>query len=377
MLCNLSYIYFFECKVPNIWKMADIAPLPKTKDIEDFNKDLRPISLTSTLSKIAEDFIIQHDLKPKLLNVIDPNQFGFIPGSSTKFALISMLHKWLTATDGSGSAVRVILLDYRKAFDLVDNNPLVAKLHEYGIKPTVLNWIVDFLRNRFQRVKLDSDCYSDFLHVPAGVPQGTKLGPWLFLAMINDLRLSDDSLKDNIMWKYADDTTISEVIPRFGSSALQSVVDKSVNWSDQNKLHLHPAKCKELRIQFGKRECMVEPIIMNGQHLEIVKSAKILGMTFSDDLKWNKHIGIVVLKASKRLYLLKQLRRAGVEEKHLIGFYNACIRSILEYVCEVFHSNLPTYLSDDLERVQRRAMRLIFPGIRYREALEQGNLVTI
>ncbi len=87
---------------------------------------------------------------------------------------------------------------------------MVAKLHEYGIKPTVLNWTVDFLRNRFQRVKHDSDCYSDFLHVPAGVPQGTKLGPWHFLAMINDLRLSDDSLKD--MWKYADDTTISEVI---------------------------------------------------------------------------------------------------------------------------------------------------------------------
>ena len=152
------------------------------------------MALTSTLSKIAEDFIIQHDLKPKLLNAIDPNQFGFIPGSSTQFALISMLHKWV-------------------------------------------------------------------------------------------LRLSDDFLKD--MWKYADDTTISEVIPRFGSSALQSVVDKSVNWSDQNKLHLHPAKCKELRIQFGKRECMVEPIIINGQHLEIVKSAKILGMTFSDDLKWN------------------------------------------------------------------------------------------
>jgi hypothetical protein len=104
--------------------------------------------------------------------------------------------------------------------------------------------------------------------------------------MINDLRLSGDSLKD--MWKYADDTTISEVIPKFGNSALQPIVDRSVNWSDQNKLHLHPAKCKELRIQFAKRECMVEPIVINGQHLEIVKSAKILGMTLTDDLKWKK-----------------------------------------------------------------------------------------
>ena len=170
---------FLECKVPNIWKMADIAPLPKAQDIEDFNKDLRPISLTSTLLKIAEDFIIQHDLKPELLNIIDPKQFGFIPGSSTNFALISIFNKWLAANDGTGSADRVILLDYFKAFDLVDKNILVTKLHKYGIKPTV------FLRNRFQRVKLDSDCYSDFLHVPAGVPQGTKVDPWLFLAKIN------------------------------------------------------------------------------------------------------------------------------------------------------------------------------------------------
>ena len=74
---------FLEGKVPSMWKMANIASLPKAQDIEDFNKDLRP---TSTLSKIAEEYIIQNDLKPKLLNVIDPNQFGFIPGSSTKFA---------------------------------------------------------------------------------------------------------------------------------------------------------------------------------------------------------------------------------------------------------------------------------------------------
>ena len=108
------------------------------------------------------------------------------------------------------------------------------------------------------------------------------------------------------------------------------------------------------------------------QQLEIVKSAKILGETLTDNLKWNKHVGTVVSKASKRLHLLRQLQRAGVDEHHLIDFYNACIRSVVEYACEVFHSNLPTYLSEELERVQRRAMRIIFPGMKYKEALEQG-----
>ena len=127
---------FLEGKVPRMWKKANIAPLPKAQDIEDFNKDLRPIALTSTLSKIAKEYIIQNELKPKLLNTIDPYQFGFIPRSSTKFALISMLHKWLAATDGTSSTVRVILLDFKKAFDLVDHNILVARLNNYGIKPT-------------------------------------------------------------------------------------------------------------------------------------------------------------------------------------------------------------------------------------------------
>ena len=99
-----------------MWKIANIAPLPKAQGIENFNKDLRPIALTLTLSKIAEEYIIRNELKPKLLNTIDPNQFGFIPRSSTKFALISMLHKWLAATDGTSSTVRVILLDFKNAF---------------------------------------------------------------------------------------------------------------------------------------------------------------------------------------------------------------------------------------------------------------------
>ncbi|XP_066024381.1 uncharacterized protein [Pocillopora verrucosa] len=104
---------FSEVSVPRVWKLADVPPLPKAPIVSDFNTDLRPISLTSTMSKIAESFVIEKALKPVVLSHIDPGQFGFIPGSSTTFALISMFHHWLRATDGSGASVRTALLDFR------------------------------------------------------------------------------------------------------------------------------------------------------------------------------------------------------------------------------------------------------------------------
>jgi len=141
-----------EVSVPCVWKLADVPPLPKVPNVSDFSKDLRPISLTSTMSKIAESFVIEKALKPAVLSHIDLGQFGFIPGSSTTFALIPMLHHCLHATVGTEATVRTALLDFRKAFDLVDHSLLVGKLRTHGVKPTAINWIIDFLRDRKQRV---------------------------------------------------------------------------------------------------------------------------------------------------------------------------------------------------------------------------------
>ena len=94
------------------------------------------------MSKIAESFAIETALKPVVLSHIDPGQFGFIPGSCTTFALISMFHHWLCATDGTGVTVKTALLDFRKAFDLVDHNILVGKLRTLWVKPTAINWII-------------------------------------------------------------------------------------------------------------------------------------------------------------------------------------------------------------------------------------------
>ena len=148
-------------------------------------------------------------VKPAVLRKADPRQFGTIPDSCTTQALISMLHSWNRSTNENGTTVRVVLLDFRKAFDLIDHHILVQKLHLFDLPAVIVAWITDFLTCRKQRVKLGNDCYPEWGAVPSGVPQRTKLGPWLFLIMIHDLNVPDVDL-----WKYVDDTTISECVPR-------------------------------------------------------------------------------------------------------------------------------------------------------------------
>ena len=171
-IINQSYR---ETHLPESWKCANIAPIPKEKPVRIINKHLRPISLTPIISKIAESFVVDIFVKPAVIKKIDQNQFGTIPNSSTVHALISMLHEWNGSTDGNGGTTRVVLFDFRKAFDLIDHHLLVQKLKTYDLPPWTIDWITDFITCRKQRVKLNRDCYSDWELVPAGVPQGTML----------------------------------------------------------------------------------------------------------------------------------------------------------------------------------------------------------
>ena len=138
---------------------------------------------------------------------------------------------------------------------------------------------------------------------PSGVPQGTKLGPWLFVVMINDLEING-----SCVWKYVDDTTASEVVGMGKVSSAQIIADKVAEWSLANRVQLNNEKCKELRISFGRNKATFEPIRVHGKELELVDSAKLLGITVTSDLSWNNHVNVV----TKKLYFLVQLKRVKV-----------------------------------------------------------------
>ena len=256
---------FAERRLPPSWKSADTLPIPKQKPIKDVNKHLRPISLTSILSKVAEEFVVAEYLRPSILKKIGDNQFEAIPKSSTTHALISLVHSWAKHTDGTGSTVRVVLVDYRKAFDLIDHALLAGKLLALDTPVGVSFWTMDFLTDRTQRVKLGEDSLSEWRNVPAGVPQGTKLGPWLFILMIDDINTSNSNL-----WKYVDDTTIAECVHKKEGSRIQSDVEELIAKSNQNKFQLNESRWKELRISFAKSAADFAPIVINGKAIEVV-----------------------------------------------------------------------------------------------------------
>ena len=287
------------------------------------------------------------------------------------FALTSMFHHWSKASDGTGAAVRVVLFDYRKVFDLRDHNLLVQKILGLNIHGCVANWVIDFLCNRKQHVKLSSDCLSEWGPVPAGVPQGTKLGPWLFLLKINDLKV------DSLTWKYMDDTTVAEIVPRGEVGNAQRAVSMVADWSLTNNMQLNADKCKELIIDFKKNTHDFSSLVIEGNKLLVVSSAKILGVTISDNLKWNDHVLECIKKANKRLFFIVLLRRANVPTKDILDFYFCTVRPILEYCVPVYHHVLPKYLNEELERVPNCVTKIFASKSSYDECIANFGLTTL
>ena len=369
-VCAIFNSSIREGYLPLIWKSANVVPVPKVHPPRSIESDLRPISLTPILAKQLESFVGEWLLE-EIGEKLDLEQFGATKGLSTTDALIDITHHWHIAIHDRDD-VRVLLLDYSKAFDLVDHNILVEKFASLGIHEILLRWLHAFLSDRQQRVKLGQDV-SDWLSMQAAMPQGSYLGPLSFVVFIKDMP-HPETIKSV---KYVDDTTLSERVNNRSPSQLQDTADMIIDWSNDNKMKINEKKTKEMYISTKHTPVPPTPLVMNGQGIERIKVFKLLGVWFQDDLSWDQHVSHMLSRAATRLYYLRQLRRAGLGTDDLLGYYKAVVRSVVEYASQVWNSGLTRGQSEDLERVQKRALHVIFPDTDYDLARELSELQTL
>ena len=257
-----------ESSVPQDWKQATITPIFKQGN-RNAVENYRPVSLTSQICKIFEsiirDAIVQH-LESQLL--IKNTQHGFRKGRSCLTNLLEFLDK-VTGCVDSGDNVDVIFLDFAKAFDKVSHVKLVSKLKAHGIEGNILDWIKEWLHQRVQRVSIRG-IISDWISVLSGVPQGSVLGPVLFLIFINDL---DFGIKSWIL-KFADDTKIfNRVSGKADVDKLQEDLHRLVRWSEEWQMLFNVSKCKVMHVGSLHFE---RQYFMNDQRLEVVTQEKDL-----------------------------------------------------------------------------------------------------
>ena len=288
-------------------------------------------------------------------------------GLSTTHALVDMVHNWLVAAD-ERMASHIVLLDYRMAFDHVDHTVLVNKCKMYGLPGFIIRWIGYFLSDRSQRVRLGQEL-SDWVHLKGSIPQGTWLGPLLFVILINDLG------PPCATHKYMDDTTLTVRVGKGSVSSMQSIMDFTTSWSSANNMVPNIRKTKEMVICFHKQPTAIPPVTIQEMEIERVSSTKLLGVVINDKLTWADNTNYIYSKASKRLYHLRQLRRAGLDSLDLLIFYTAVIRPVIEYACPVWHNSLTAVDSASLESIQRRSMKIIEPNLTYELACAKHNLI--
>ncbi|CAB3995721.1 RNA-directed DNA polymerase from mobile element jockey, partial [Paramuricea clavata] len=339
---------------PKALKRSIVVPVPKVSPPKSIEDDLRPISLTSQIAKVMEDCTLDNFF-PEVVNKLDTKQFA-PPKKSTTHALVYLLHSILVALERGSCTARLFFADFKKGFDLVDHNVIIKELTLLGTHPSIIRWIKAFLCDREQCVRLGTSM-SSWKKTNGGLPQGTKLGPLLFAVLINSLLKNWPS-----RIKFVDDTSALEIIPHFSSSLMPLVVNEISDYALERGMELNYKKCKQMLINFLKYK---------GSDDE--NPIYVAGVWISNDLSWNTHVDMVLKKANSRLYALRLLKKAGLQASDIVQIYISFIRSRIEYASPVW-SSIPKSLSDILESVQKRALRIAYPDLLYDEALEISNL---
>jgi len=301
--------------VPDKMKIAKVVPIYKSSD-RSLLKNYRPISLLPAFSKLLERTMYNQLMTYlKINNILYTHQYGFRPSHSTIPPIIHLLnHCGDASCKPSPEYTLATLCDLSKAFDVIDHNILLSKLHIYGIRGTVNDWFRSYLSNRLQLVDINGN-QSSTVPIRCGVPQGSILGPLLYLIYVNDI---GNSCQSNIL-SFADDTTLytshSNIYQLFSiaNEHLENVFD----WFCSNRLSLNASKTKYLVISppHMKPDLTDQSISINGVKLERIgndcreKSTKFLGIHLDENLTWKYHIAHVKKKISMALFSIKQVKR--------------------------------------------------------------------
>ena len=338
---------------PTPWKDGNVTAIYK-RDDRSVPKNYRPITLLCQPGKSMErcvhkelyNFINEH-------NLLTPFQSGFIPRDSTTFQLLQTYHKFCEAVD-NGKEVRVVFCDISKAFDKVWHRGLIHKLRDIGCSEALLNWFSSYLFNRRQRVVFNGQT-SEWTYVKAGVPQGSILGPLLFLIYINDIV---HELRASVRL-FADDTTLYIIVenPNTAGAILNGDLNCIDIWGADWLVDFNAAKTLSMILSLKRNPPPHPPLYMNGKLIANTISHKHLGLTFNTTCSWTEHISNITAAAWTRLNLLRSLK-FKVNRLALEKMYISFVRPLLEY-CDAVWDNASTESKKQLEAVHNEAAMII------------------
>lgn len=350
-------------KLPLSWKFSNIVPIPKGSNSSE-PSNYRPISLLSIVSKMLER-IIYRRVTDHLESTCPPvtNQWGFLPGKSTVGAILSATHEWYALME-EGKEVGTVFFDLTKAFDSVPHQLLLTKLKELSLSPFLVKWIANYLTGRMQSVVIGGASSSP-LPVRSGVPQGSVLGPLLFLVYVSDINDIDLSEGSKLVL-YADDILLYRAIQSPEDYvALQHDINKLTAWTDTKLLKFNPKKCKTMLLSCKKLKTIPQQdLILNGIPLETVECFKYLGINIACDLSWTKHIQTITSKARRLVGLLYRQFYHCADTNTLRKLYISLVRPHMEYGSSVWDP-FSAKDCDILEGVQRFASRVCLKTWQY------------
>ena len=355
--------------VPSRWKNGIVTPLYKSGNKHQA-KNYRPVTITSILCRTMERVLKRHILQHlKDNDILADEQHGFVSGRSCLSNLLMNLEELTTIYD-SGDPIDEIFLDLQKAFDSVPHKRLLYKLEKAGITGELLEWINSFLSDRKQRVALNNS-YSKWVDVKSGVPQGSVLGPILFIVFINDL---PKQIKANCSI-FADDTKVWKRIRCLeDADILQEDLYQLEEWTKVWKLKFNPLKSHVIHIGRTNQSYLYH---LDNYLLPVVTTEKDLGVQISYDLKAAENVAYQVKKANKMLGIIRRTF-SYINEESFNLLYKTYVRPHLEYGQQACYP----YLSKDIdmvEKVQRRATKLVrsLENLSYEERMKKLKLYSL